>query len=152
MDIELIKDLINNKLIELGYELYSLKTRKERNDLVLEIVVDRVKPIDMNDIVNLTNEINTLLDKEDPIKEPYLLDISSLGAEKPLSVEKLPLYVKEYIHLHLTNPVNGINIYEGTLEEIDGNTLTLSYKDKTRTKTIRTELSNIYKVRLAIKF
>ena len=152
MDLELIKSIIEPRLNELGYELYSLKNRREGKDIILEVIVDRVSPINMDDILNVTNEINTLLDEKDPIEEAYVLDISSLGAEKPLKVENLKDYIGSYIHLHMINPVDGYNIIEGELESVDENTLSLSYKVKTRVKHLSCELKNIYKIRLAIKF
>ena len=152
MDLELIKSIIEPRLNELGYELYSLKNRREGKDIILEVIVDRVSPINMDDILNVTNEINTLLDEKDPIEEAYVLDISSLGAEKPLKVENLKDYIGSYIHLHMINPVDGYNIIEGELESVDENTLSLSYRVKTRVKHLSCELKNIYKIRLAIKF
>ena len=152
MDLEKVRKIIEPKLNELGYELYLLKTRKEGKDLILEVVIDRVNPISMNDIVEVSNALNALLDENDPIEETYVLDVSSLGAEKPLKVEKLKDYIGSYIHLHLTNPIDGINIFEGYLTNVDENTLTLTYKVKTREKIITTPLSNIYQIRLAIKF
>ena len=152
MDLEAIKNLIETRINELGYSLYSLRNRKEGKDLILEVIVDRVEPISMNDIVSLTDEINKLLDESDPIEEGYVLDVSSLGAEKPLKVEDLPLYKGSYIHLHLLNPILGENIYEGTLEEVNDEELVLSFMVKTRKKSVNIPLSNINKVRLAIKF
>ena len=152
MDLELIKSIIEPRLNELGYELYSLKNRREGKDVILEVIVDRVSPINMEDIVNVTNELNALLDEKDPIEEAYVLDISSLGAEKPLKVENLKDYIGSYIHLHMINPVDGINIIEGVLEEVSDETLSVSYKVKTREKHLQTELKNIYQIRLAIKF
>ncbi|MBR0295177.1 MAG: ribosome maturation factor RimP [Bacilli bacterium] len=152
MELEALKKPIESKLSELGYELYLLKSRKEGKNLVLEIVIDRVEPINMNDIVNVSNVLNALLDELDPFEEPYLLDVSSLGAEKPLKVEKLKDYIGSYIHLHMINPVDGLNIVEGTLENVDDEKLTISYKVKTRVKQLSTLLNNIYQIRLAIKF
>ena len=152
MDLKNIETLVSEKLKELGFSLYSLKVRRERKDLILEVVIDSVNPIDLNTIVDVTNHLNTLLDEHDPFEEAYTLDVSSLGAEKPLKKEELHLYVNRYIHLHLINPVNGINIFEGNLDKVEGETITLSYKDKNRTKTIQSTLSNIYEVRLAVKF
>ena len=152
MELEALKKPIESKLSELGYELYLLKSRKEGKNLVLEIVIDRVEPINMNDIVNVSNVLNALLDELDPFEEPYLLDVSSLGAEKPLKVEKLKDYIGSYIHLHMINPVDGLNIVEGTLENVDDEKLTISYKVKKRVKQLSTLLNNIYQIRLAIKF
>ena len=152
MDLEKVKKLIKPRLNELGYDLYSLKSRKEKGELILEVIVDRLEKINLNDIVEVTNEINLILDENDPIEESYVLDVSSLGAEKPLKVEKLKDYVGQYVHLHMINPVDGINIIEGNLVDVNEDELTLSYKIKTREKTITTKLTNIYQIRLAIKF
>lgn len=152
MDLELVKSIIEPKLQVLGYELYSLKTRKEGKDLILEVIIDRKEPIGMNDIVEVSNALNALLDEKDPIPEAYFLDVSSLGAEKPLKVERLKEYIGSYVHLHLTNPVDGINIIEGFIKSVDDGQLILTYKVKTREKSLKTPLSNIYQIRLAIKF
>ena len=152
MDLVKVKSIIEPVINELGYELYSLNVKHELGDLILDVVVDRVAPINMDDIVAVTDKINEVLDETDPISEEYMLSISSLGAEKPLKVNDLHKYVGEYIHLHLINPINGENIYEGLIEKVEDGKITLSYKVKTRTKVIEVEFTNIYKVRLAIKF
>lgn len=152
MDLNTIKLHIEKLLSTLGYELYDISFKKEMGDLVLDIVVDKDEPIDMDMITSVSEAISLKLDEIDPIGDEYVLNVSSLGAEKPLTIEKLPKYVNNFIHLHLKNPIDGENIYEGILEYADESKLILSYKIKTRTKKIEVELTNIYKVRLAIKF
>ena len=152
MNLELVKSIIEPKLQSLGYELYELKTRKEGKDLILEVIIDRKEPISMNDIVEVSNVLNELLDEKDPIGEAYILDVSSLGAEKPLKINNLKDYINSYVHLHMINPVNGINIIEGFIKEVNESELTITYKVKTREKTLTTPLNNIYQIRLAIKF
>lgn len=147
-----IEKLIKEKVNSLGYELDSISTKVEKGDKYLIIVVDRVKPINMDDIVELTHELNAYLDENDPFDTPYILDISSLGAEKPLKVEKLDEYINSYVHVHLINPVLGENIYEGTLVGLDEEKITLSIRIKTKTKNVDIQKSNISKIRLAIKF
>ena len=152
MDLIKVKNILEPRLNELGYDLYSLKSRREGKTIVLEVIIDRVAPINMDDIVEVTDEINQILDKEDPIEEAYVLDVSSLGAEKPLKVEKLQDYIGSYINLHMINPIDGYNIIEGTIDEVKDDNLSISYKIKTRTKKLTCPLSNIYQIRLAIKF
>ena len=152
MDLGLIELRLTDYLSSLGYELSSLTYKKEMGRFVLGVVVDRVEPIDMNAIVKISEEISKYLDEIDNSDEKYFLNISSLGAEKPLKVEDLPKYVSRYVNVHVTNPVEGENIYEGTLTKVDNDTITLSYKNKTRVLTVDIEKSNISKIRLAIKF
>ena len=152
MELVKLQELIKSKLSELGYDLISLNLTNNKGEKVVAIVVDRVEPIDMDAIVDLSHQLNDYFDEIDPIEEEYTLDISSLGAEKPLKVEELDKYVNRYVNIHLTNPINGENIYEGTLVEVRENDITLSYRQKTRTKTVDITKSNISKIRLAIKF
>ena len=152
MELSKLQELVQVKLNELGFELISLNLTSNMGDKVLSIVVDRVEPIDMNAIVDLSHALNEYFDELDPIEEEYTLDISSLGAEKPLKVEELDKYVNRYVNVHLKNPINGENIYEGTLAAVGEENITLSYRQKTRTKTVDITKSNISKIRLAIKF
>lgn len=148
MDLNTLKQLITTKLNEQGYELYSLSFANE----TLSVVVDRVQDIDMNAIVEVTNVLNAYLDELNPFEKAYTLDVSSLGAEKPLSVEKLPSYVGKFIHVHLINPIKGENIYEGDLVSVNDETFTITYRVKTRSMSLEINKQNVSKVRLAIKF
>lgn len=152
MDLSKVQDFIQLALDEEGYELYSLSFKKEKSDYILEVIVDKDEPIDMNMIVSLSEKISLKLDEVDFIEQEYLLNVMSLGAEKPIRLEKISKYVGSFIHLHLIHPINGENIYEGFIEKVENNVLTLSYKIKTRTKYIEVEFTNIYSVRLAINF
>ena len=105
MEIKSLEKIVNDKLLESGYELVSLSLTNK----TLSIVVDRVAPIDMDAIVEVTHILNDLLDEIDPIEGEYTLDVSSLGAEKPLKIEKLNDYINSYINVHLINPINGEN-------------------------------------------
>ena len=144
--------LLKEKINELGYELVSLTDHNEKGEHILSLVVDRVEPIDMDAIVEISHQISDYLDEKDPINGNYTLDVSSLGAEKPLKIEELDKYINRYVHVHLVNPIEGENIYEGTLVGLDDNKITLSYNVKTRIKTVDIIKENISKIRLAIKF
>ena len=152
MELSKLQELTQAKLEQLGFELISLNLSSNKGDKILSIVVDRVEPIDMDAIVELSHKLNEYFDEIDPIEDEYTLDISSLGAEKPLNIEALEKYVDRYVNVHLINPIEGENIYEGTLVAVDEVSITLSYRQKTRYKTVDITKSNISKIRLAIKF
>lgn len=152
MELYELTNLIKDKLKEIDYELISLSLKKEKGETILSIIVDRVAPIDMDAIVEVSHFLNDYLDNVDPFDNPYTLDISSLGAEKPLKIEELGLYLNRFIHVHLINPIEGENIYEGDLVEVNEENIKLSFKIKTRVKVVDIKKANISKVRLAIKF
>ena len=148
MELKELEKLVEKTLSESGYELVSLSMTNK----TLSIVVDRVSPIDMEAIVEVTHVLNQLLDEVDPIEGEYTLDVSSLGAEKPLKVEKLTDYINSYVNVHLINPINGENIYEGDLVSVSEDNIQLSFRQKTRIKTVDIQKANLSKIRLAIKF
>ena len=152
MDIKSLESKLKDKINLLGYDFVSLSSKKDKDDLILSIVVDKVEPIDMNMIVCLSEELSKYLDEIDSSSEPYILDISSLGAEKPLKIESLKDYVGRYVHVHVTNPIKGENIFEGDLVDVKEKEITVAVRNKTRVNNIVILLSNIYKIRLAIKF
>lgn len=152
MDLNKLSPQIEKRVNELGYDLVSISSRKEKGDLILSIVVDKVEPIDMNEIVSISEKLSSYLDEIDDSNTPYLLDISSLGAEKPLKVDNLASYVGRYVNVHVNNAIEGENIFEGDLLEVNDDSITVSYRIKTRVKKVVILLSNIYKIRLAIKF
>ena len=152
MDLTKIKSLLEEKIVSLGYEPVSITKRNEKCENILSIVIDKVEPIDMNMIVEVTNELSAYLYNIDDSNEAYMLDISSLGAEKPLKIESLKDYVNRYVNVHVNNAINGENIFEGTIKEVKDDSFILEYRVKTRVKEIVILFNNIYKIRLAIKF
>ena len=148
MDLKVLKEQIAETVAKEGYELVSLSFAND----VLNVVVDREQDIDMQAIVEVTNVINAYLDETNPIEKAYTLDVSSLGAEKPLSIERLNAYQGRFVHVHLINPIKGENIYEGDLTNVNDSSIVLTYKNKTRSIPVEIEKKNISKIRLAIKF
>lgn len=150
--IERIKEILNGPLLEAGYELYEAKLIRGKEGTTLQIIVDRPSPISLDDIVKVSDLINPLLDEADPIDGPYTLDVSSLGAEKPIALERLGAYEGRYIHLHLSTPYQGANDLEGELVALSETELTLRIRDKSKTKSVVLGRQSIDKARLAIKF
>lgn len=152
MEEKQLSELILNKLASIKYDLISLNVSRNSGSLQVSIVVDRVEPINMEDIVEVTNVLSTYFDEIDPFESAYNLDISSLGAEKPLKVENLDAYVNSYVNVHVNNPIDGENIFEGTLKEVKDDSILVTKRIKTRSKDVEVMKENILKIRLAIKF
>lgn len=151
-EIDDVKEVLEPILEKEGYTLADVSLIRESDGLTLHVFIDRDSPISLDDIVLVSNIINPILDKEDPIKVPYTLDVSSLGAEKPISLDKLEKYVGNYVNFHLSHPYKGLNTLEGTLLETNENEVTLGVKNKTRVQKVILKRDTIDKARLAIEF
>ena len=69
MSIEVkIKELIENIITENGYILDEVKYEKEKNINFLRVIIDKQGIMDVEDCVVVSNLINPILDKEDPIE------------------------------------------------------------------------------------
>ncbi len=78
MEIEKkVRELVEEKVNELGVSIDSIVYEKEGNNNFLRITIDREIPIDVDTCVEVTNVINPILDQNDIIEESYILDISS---------------------------------------------------------------------------
>lgn len=147
-----VYNLIENPIKKLGYNKIEVSFKKESGTNYLRVFIDKDDVVSLDDIVKVNDLISPILDEADLISSEYILDVSSFGAEKKIDLERLSHYVGKYVNLHLVNPVNGENYYEGTLKEVTDNEVKLVYKIKTRDVEINLNRANIDKARLAIKF
>lgn len=71
--IEQLKKILDPIIKELGYTLDSVKWE----NATLEVVIDSDKGILVDDCIKVTKAIDPILDREDLIKESYVLDVCS---------------------------------------------------------------------------
>ncbi|MDD4705624.1 MAG: hypothetical protein PHS24_00210 [Bacilli bacterium] len=72
-----ITEIIKKPMEELGIIVHSVDYVTKNNYKFLKITLDKVNGIDLDTIVEVTNIINPIINKQDLIKEEYILDISS---------------------------------------------------------------------------
>jgi len=150
---ERIKKALEGPLKERGYDLASVKVRRAKDGVTLEIRVDRDEPIGLDDIVAVSALIDPLVDELDPIGGPYTLDVSSLGGEKPIALTRLEAYEGRYVHLHLSHPYKGHNDLEGTLVKVTQDGVTINVRlGKAKPSDIPLPRADVDFARLAIRF
>lgn len=151
--LEQVKSYIEPIILNEGMVMDKLSYEKRGKDFYLVIYVEREDDIaTLDDVCKVSDLISKKLDEVDIIKDNYVLDISTSGAEKPIKdFSKFDKYIGKYIFVKLKNPVDGCNDYTGTLEDANLNSIKMSYKIKTRTKYVEIDISNITKANLAVK-
>ena len=153
--IDEVRELIEPSLNEMCISIFEITYGKEGKDRVLRILVEKKDEtnITLDEIVRVSEKISSLLDEKDIINDDnYMLDVASAGAEHPIRLDELEKYKNKYINIHLVNAVDGENSFEGTLLEVNDESILLAIRIKTRMKNITIEKSNIDRARLAIKF
>lgn len=128
---EKVEELIQNKVKELGYELYDVQYVKEGKDYFLRIFIDKPEGIDLNDCEKVSNEINPIIDKADYIKEAYFLEVSSPGVERVLRKDKhLEQNIGKEIEIKLFKPIENEKIQDGILKQYNEEAITIEVNDE----------------------
>ena len=125
-----VQDLVENTITELGYELYDVQYVKEGKDYYLRIYIDSKKGIDLEDCEKVSNEVSTILDKNDFIKDQYFLEISSPGIERILRKDKhLKDNIGEEVEVSLFKPIEKQKSIVGVLKDFDADTIEIEVEN-----------------------
>lgn len=145
MNLKNIKSNLGKFLEEKKLKLFEITYQK--SETTLSIVLDEI--LDMNQIEDISNQISEYLDKyEDEFEDNYILDVSTIGAERPIRNEdELIKAVGEYIYVATKE-----DEYYGTFTSYTDGMINLEVKDKTRIKNVSVEYKNVKNVRYAVKF
>ena len=138
---------------QLGYTLEEVSWIKEYNTFFLRIIIDKEGGISVDDATALSEALSPLLDKEDFIKEEYMLEVSSPGVERELkSAKDIASSVGEYVHISLYAKKDGFKEIEGYITSFENNEVKIDALVKGRKKEYIFNIKEISKIRLAIKF
>lgn len=144
MNLDLIKDKIKPLVEEAGLILYDVEFVKENGNDILRITVDKKGYVDIDEVTLATEKINEYLDKEDPIKEAYSLEVTSRGIEHEISLDEIKDYVGEYIFIKTIEQ----ELY-GDVVSIEGADIII--KDR-KNKKIKINMNDVVLLRTAVKF
>lgn len=108
---------------ELGLTLWDVQFLKEGADWYLRIFIDKEGGVGIDDCVDMTHKINPVLDREDPIPQEYLLEVSSPGLNRKLT---RPSHMKAFlgapVRVKLIRPLeSGERVLSGILERAEEN-------------------------------
>lgn len=154
--IDLVRPIIEPIINEHGDMLVDMEYVTEKGKKYLRIYVDREPDgIDINEIAALSELVSEKLDalNPDPFPDPYVLELSSPGAERPIKTEAdWKRALNDYVHIGLYQKIEDKKMYEGTLKSYNNDEIVLEVKDKTRRKTLTVPRKLIANIRFAIEF
>ena len=111
--------LVEPIIASLGYELVEVTYKKEHDTMHLTVFIDTDKEggISLDDTEIVANAIDAPLDELDPTNgEPYVLNVSSPGLDRPLKTEKdYRKKLNTEIEVSLYAPIGGKKKYIGVL-------------------------------------
>ena len=153
---DIVRSAVEPIIAERNDEFVDIEYVKEKGQNYLRIYVDKEpNGIDIDEIADLSELVSEKLDTldPDPLPDPYILELSSPGAERPIKTENdWEKAQGEYVHLGLYQKIDGKKMYEGTLKSYNDDEVELEVKIKTRRKTVVGPRKLIANIRFAIEF
>ena len=112
------------RLKKLGYHLIRVKLINIKEKKTLQIMAERIKDkkMDIEDCVHLSKHISTFLEIDDPISSSYVLEVSSAGLARPLTmIDDYELFKYNKAKIVFKEKFLGKKTYKGFLKGIDKN-------------------------------
>lgn len=125
--LQKITTLVKPIVDELSYELYHIEFIKENGEFYLRIYIDKENDrISLNDCEAVSRRVSDVLDVEDPIKDPYFLEVSSPGIYRNLyTTEHFQKYTGSEICVKLTSAIDGSKAFKGILTNANEDEITI---------------------------
>ncbi|MCR5418398.1 MAG: ribosome maturation factor RimP [Lachnospiraceae bacterium] len=127
------EQLIAPILQENGFELVDMEYVKEGSSWYLRAYIDKEGGITIDDCELVSRAFSDVLDREDPIEEAYILEVSSPGLLRPLKKDRdFERKMGERIELRTYRMEDGKKEFEGVLKAFDKTTVTVECEDGER--------------------
>lgn len=116
--LEKITEIITPVLNEEALELVHIELKREpQGGLVLRLFIDREGGVNLDVCCRASKTISPLLDIHNLINEPYNLEVSSPGIERPLTKpEDFRRFVGSKIFVKTAEPINKRRQFTGTVK------------------------------------
>lgn len=123
---------------DLGLNIVRVRVQSGRRKTV-QIMAERVSDglLGISECEALSRELTATLDVEDPIHDPFILEVSSPGLERPLtSLEDFQNYVGYKARVDLDRMVEGRKRFRGVLAGVDGTNIDIDLDGESETAQI----------------
>lgn len=141
--IDYVEKLAEPLAEEMSYEVYDVDYEKEGPNWYLKVYLDKEGGFSINDCVAFSHALEAKLEENDPIENPYILEVSSPGLDRVLKKDKdFQKNLGKLADVKLYQPLENVGrsfqaevtAYDAekqvvTLTLEDGQTLSLNRKD-----------------------
>jgi ribosome maturation factor RimP len=146
---ELVTELVEPILAEMGLELVEVQFRREQMGWVLRLIIYRATGVTVEDCVTVSREVSNLLDVEDLIEQPYHLEVSSPGLDRPLKTARdFARYQGQKIKVATKAPMDDQQEIVGLIHQVKEESVVVAAGQER----IEIPYARIAKARLVIEF
>jgi len=140
-----------------GLEIWDIVSRRETTGQIVRVFIDRPGPaataeesVSIEDCEQVSREIGTILDVEDPLPFAYTLEVSSPGLNRPLRGEQdYRRFAGRLAKIVVTEAVDNQTAFEGRLRGVEDGTVLL---EGPKARMHRLPLRLITRARLEVEF
>ena len=144
-----VTELINPVIIESNLELVDIEFKKAGKTWVLRVFIDKSQGVTVDDCQKISRQIEDLIDVNELIAVPYVLEVSSPGLDRSLKSEKDFLRNKgKRIHVKTFLPISNKKQFSGIIKSFMNETLFLEDNGGV----FKIQLSEIAHAKLIIEF
>jgi ribosome maturation factor RimP len=155
--LEQIRSIAERVARSRGLEIWDIVSRREAAGQVVRVFIDRPGPaatpeesVSIEDCEQVSREMGTILDVEDPVPFAYTLEVSSPGLDRPLRGEQdYRRFAGRLAKIVVSEAVDNQMAFEGRLRGIEEQAVLL---EGPRGRVHRLPLQLITRGRLAVEF
>jgi ribosome maturation factor RimP len=126
------------------FELVDVEFIKEGANWYLRVYIDKPGGVTLDDCQVVSQELSDKIDKVDPIKQSYFLEVSSPGLERALKKDRdFERHKGALVEVRVYKPICGKKIFEGELIGLEDNKIKIKIEDKEVLELKRDEVSLI---------
>jgi ribosome maturation factor RimP len=128
-----------------GLELVHVEYQRESSGRILRLYIDRPQKVTLDDCVNVSRQLNDLLDVYLDDIGPYNLEVTSPGSERPLSkLQDYERFKGRRAKIRTIQPVDGQKNFTGIIAGVAAQQINLS----SNADTVVIAFDNILRARL----
>lgn len=146
---EQVEEMTKPIVTSLELELVEVEYIKEGANWYLRVFIDKPEGVDLDDCQAVSEQLSKLLDEKDPVPNPYILEVSSPGIERPLKKpEDYQRFAGQLITVKTFMSIDGKKNFTGKLVGLNGNEVVLEIDNQQ----LSLPLNKIASARLAVEF
>lgn len=116
-----IREIAGEKAQARGFEHVHTDLAGTKRNLVVRVFIDKPGGITLEDCSQASRDIEEVLDAEDLIPDPYVLEVSSPGIERQLfSIDDFRRFVGKRARIRTAEEINGRKVIKGRIARVAG--------------------------------
>lgn len=129
--LEQLQALLAPVVTGLGFECWGIEFVSQGKHSVLRVYIDKEGGILVDDCAEVSRQVSSVLDVEDPISSEYTLEVSSPGMERPLfTLEQFASHAGEQVKIKLRSPFEGRRNFQGLLRGVEDQDVVVQVDDQ----------------------